>query len=53
MPSGCRFSSRCFVYAEQLSADEQAKCKAVDPALYELGKDHRAACHFAKIREVV
>ncbi|HST47125.1 dipeptide ABC transporter ATP-binding protein [Jatrophihabitans sp.] len=53
VPSGCRFSSRCFVYAEQLSAEEQATCKGVDPGLYELGGDHRAACHFAKVREVV
>jgi peptide/nickel transport system ATP-binding protein len=53
VPSGCRFSSRCFVFAEQLSAEEQATCKGVDPGLYELDGDHRAACHFAKVREVV
>jgi len=53
VPSGCRFSSRCFVYAEQLSTEERATCKGVDPGLYELGADHRAACHFAKVREVV
>ena len=53
VPSGCRFSSRCFVFAEQLTAEERATCKGVDPGLYELGGDHRAACHFAKVREVV
>ena len=53
IPSGCRFSSRCFVFAEQLTAEERAKCKGEDPALYELGADHQAACHFAKVREVV
>ena len=53
VPSGCRFSSRCFVFAEQLNAEERATCKGVDPGLYELGSDHRAACHFAKVREVV
>ncbi|MDQ1745398.1 MAG: glutathione transport system ATP-binding protein [Pseudonocardiales bacterium] len=53
VPSGCRFSSRCFVFAEQLDAEQQATCKGVDPGLYELGGDHRAACHFAKVREVV
>ncbi|MEO6703998.1 MAG: oligopeptide/dipeptide ABC transporter ATP-binding protein, partial [Jatrophihabitantaceae bacterium] len=53
IPSGCRFSSRCFVFAEQLNADERAKCKSEDPALSELGADHQAACHFAKVREVV
>jgi peptide/nickel transport system ATP-binding protein len=53
IPSGCRFSSRCFVFAEQLNAEERATCKSVDPGLYELDGDHRAACHFAKVREVV
>jgi peptide/nickel transport system ATP-binding protein len=53
VPSGCRFSSRCFVFAEQLSDDERARCKGEDPPLYQLADDHRAACHFAKVREVV
>jgi len=53
VPSGCRFSSRCFVFAEQLDDEERAKCRSVDPALYELAVDHRAACHFATVREVV
>jgi peptide/nickel transport system ATP-binding protein len=53
IPSGCRFSSRCFVFADQLDDEERARCKSEDPPLYELGADHRAACHFAKVREVV
>jgi len=53
IPSGCRFSSRCFVFADQLTADERAKCKAEDPQLHGVGADHRAACHFATVREVV
>jgi glutathione transport system ATP-binding protein len=53
VPSGCRFSSRCFVFAEQLTAEERATCKGVDPELYELADDHRAACHFAQVRVVV
>ncbi len=53
VPSGCRFSSRCFVFAEQLNAEERATCKSADPELRELAADHRAACHFAKVREVV
>jgi peptide/nickel transport system ATP-binding protein len=53
VPSGCRFSSRCFVFAEQLDAEQRAQCKAEDPALLEQGLDHRAACHFARVREVV
>jgi peptide/nickel transport system ATP-binding protein len=53
IPSGCRFSSRCFVFANQLTEEERARCKGEDPHLYEMGGDHRAACHFAKVREVV
>jgi glutathione transport system ATP-binding protein len=54
IPSGCRFSSRCFVFAEQLDTEERARCKGEDPPLYGMGgADHRAACHFATVREVV
>ncbi len=53
IPSGCRFSSRCFVFANQLNEEERARCKTDDPGLYELGADHGAACHFAKVRDVV
>ncbi len=53
IPSGCRFSSRCFVFAEQLNAEERTRCKTEDPQLSDLGTDHQAACHFAKVREVV
>jgi peptide/nickel transport system ATP-binding protein len=53
IPSGCRFSSRCFVFANELNAQERARCKAEDPALSDLGGDHQAACHFAKVRQVV
>ena len=53
VPSGCRFRSRCFVYANNLNADERSRCASNDPALSELGGDHQAACHFAKVREVV
>jgi len=53
VPSGCRFRSRCFVFASQLNADERARCVNEDPALLEQGGDHRTACHFAKVREVV
>ncbi|HEX2903642.1 MAG TPA: ABC transporter ATP-binding protein [Jatrophihabitans sp.] len=53
VPSGCRFRSRCFVYANQLNADERARCASEDPALTSMAEDHHAACHFAKVREVV
>jgi peptide/nickel transport system ATP-binding protein len=53
VPSGCRFSSRCFVFAEQLDADQRARCQSEDPGLYPMNADHGAACHFAQVREVV
>jgi peptide/nickel transport system ATP-binding protein len=53
IPSGCRFSSRCFVFANQLDADQRARCKSEDPPLYEMGADHGSACHFAKVRDVL
>src|SRR5207249_9600371 len=36
LPAGCRFAPRC-PFAE-------ARCRAVDPALVEIGPGHRAAC---------
>ncbi len=53
VPSGCRFRSRCFVYANHLNADERARCASDDPMLSVMSHDHEAACHFAKVREVV
>jgi len=53
IPSGCRFSSRCFVFANQLNEDERAVCRGEDPRLSDLGADHQAACHFVKVRDVV
>jgi peptide/nickel transport system ATP-binding protein len=63
VPQGCRFSSRCFVFAQQLNAEQRARCKSEDPALLstaersgapaEAADTQRAACHFAKVREVV
>jgi peptide/nickel transport system ATP-binding protein len=64
VPTGCRFSSRCFVFAEQLNAEQRARCREKDPQLLNTaerasgsapGDDaaQRAACHFATVREVV
>jgi peptide/nickel transport system ATP-binding protein len=54
-PSGCRFRSRCPLFAT-LSEHDQRKCIEVDPALYDMGvpgADHTAACHYARPVEVV
>jgi len=65
VPSGCRFSSRCFVFAERLSPAQRTRCEEEDPSLMNTAErasgskddrpddSQRAACHFAKVREVV
>jgi glutathione transport system ATP-binding protein len=54
-PAGCRFHTRCFVFA---GLDEQRRraCLDIDPALdprpgAEPG-DHRVACHYPQVRAV-
>ncbi|HEY2041197.1 MAG TPA: ABC transporter ATP-binding protein [Jatrophihabitans sp.] len=37
VPSGCRFSSRCFVFNEQLDAAQRSRCKSEDPMLLTIG----------------
>jgi peptide/nickel transport system ATP-binding protein len=54
-PSGCRFRSRCPLYAT-LDEGKRRKCVDVDPELYSMGipgADHTAACHYARPVEVV
>ncbi|GAA3531324.1 ABC transporter ATP-binding protein [Amycolatopsis ultiminotia] len=51
-PSGCRFRTRCFVFA-QLSEKDKQKCIDVEPPRESRAEDHDVACHYAKTREVV
>ncbi|HET9138611.1 oligopeptide/dipeptide ABC transporter ATP-binding protein [Actinophytocola sp.] len=52
-PSGCRFRTRCWKF-EQLSEGERQRCIDERPALNPVsGSGHRAACHYAAVREVV
>jgi peptide/nickel transport system ATP-binding protein len=54
-PSGCRFRSRCPLFAT-LDEGRQQKCIDEDPGLYDMGvpgDDHTAACHYARPVEVV
>ena len=53
IPPGCRFSSRCFVFAQELTEAQRGKCRTDDPALMARAADHADACHFAKVRTVV
>jgi peptide/nickel transport system ATP-binding protein len=53
LPSGCRFRSRCPLYAE-LAPEQQQRCVEVDPALEPHGSgDLESACHWARERVVV
>ncbi|MFI5608258.1 dipeptide ABC transporter ATP-binding protein [Amycolatopsis sp. NPDC051903] len=51
-PSGCRFRTRCFVFA-QLSEQDKQKCIDLEPLREARADDHEVACHYAKTREVV
>ncbi len=44
-PTGCRFHPRCWL-RERLGNPEN--CAIDDPALRDLGSDHRVACHYAE-----
>ncbi|MEP6852514.1 MAG: ABC transporter ATP-binding protein [bacterium] len=57
IPPGCRFSSRCPVFANELDEAQREKCRTDDPALIsraaDAGADHADACHWAKVRTVI
>ena len=45
-PAGCRFRSRCPLFAT-LDAERRQRCVDEDPSLQPPGSDHLAACHYA------
>ena len=47
-PSGCRFRTRCQVYAHGLSDAQQRRCRDESPTLSSApsGEDHAVACHW-------
>ncbi|MCU1658581.1 MAG: oligopeptide/dipeptide transporter, ATPase subunit [Pseudonocardiales bacterium] len=49
-PSGCRFRTRCPMFANELNNDQREWCVNVEPALEEKFAGHTAACHFAEVR---
>jgi len=51
-PSGCRFRTRCPLFAT-LSPDRAQRCIEEDPALADQGADHGAACHYAQVKTVL
>ncbi|HEV2781928.1 MAG TPA: ABC transporter ATP-binding protein [Actinophytocola sp.] len=54
-PSGCRFRTRCWKFEQQLTEAERQVCIEQPPPLDPVpaGREHRAACHYAAVREVV
>lgn len=52
-PSGCRFRTRCPMFALELSDDQRRRCTDTEPALIDPGVGHQVACHFARTRSLV
>jgi oligopeptide transport system ATP-binding protein len=52
-PSGCRFRTRCQVFANELTDDQRTACVEQEPALEDRGQGHPVACHYARVEEVV
>jgi oligopeptide/dipeptide ABC transporter ATP-binding protein len=46
-PSGCRFRTRCPLYARLLNNRERQQCTGEIPALVDRGQGHDVACHYA------
>jgi oligopeptide/dipeptide ABC transporter ATP-binding protein len=46
-PSGCRFRTRCWRYAEELTDPERERCRDQVPELVDRGHGHPSSCHFA------
>jgi peptide/nickel transport system ATP-binding protein len=51
-PSGCRFRTRCPLFAT-LSPEQAQRCIDDDPAIFHLEADHGAACHYAQVKTVI
>jgi peptide/nickel transport system ATP-binding protein len=50
-PPGCRFHTRCFVFAG-LDAQRRKACVDIDPALTPRpGAEHRVACHYPQVTD--
>ena len=52
-PSGCRFRTRCQVFANELSEPERERCMNEPPLLIDRGQGHPVACHYSDVRVVV
>ena len=52
-PSGCRFRTRCQLFANELTDGERERCTNDEPALTDRGHGHPSACHYARVEAVV
>jgi len=52
-PSGCRFRTRCFKFALELTEDQKQKCITVEPPLAAQEPGHTSACHYSAVRTVL
>jgi len=49
-PTGCVFHTRCPKFREELTDEQQARCRTVEPKLVEKAPGHQVNCHFAAPR---
>jgi oligopeptide transport system ATP-binding protein len=52
-PTGCRFRTRCPMFAERLTAGEREACVNEIPALADRGIGHPTACHYPEAIRVI
>lgn len=57
-PSGCRFRTRCFKFADELTEVQREKCMTLEPPLVDQGSGngstgHVSACHYAAVRTIL
>jgi peptide/nickel transport system ATP-binding protein/oligopeptide transport system ATP-binding protein len=52
-PSGCRFRTRCPMFANELTEAERRRCIDEEPALADRGEGHPSACHYAAVQKVI
>ena len=52
-PTGCRFRTRCQLFANELTEGERQACIDQEPALTDRGLGHPSACHYARVEAVV
>jgi oligopeptide transport system ATP-binding protein len=48
-PFGCRFRTRCWRFAGELSDAERSRCRTEPPELVDRGSGHPSSCHFADV----